>query len=115
MHKSKTIARIGGLPPRYFNHPLTTETFDRTPEQRHQRSEIYCQLMDSSKDSQEITFLVNRRMFEHFVEQVQLDQEGLGSEAIATYEAELKQLHDELPLPGLERIAALHNPTEAVS
>lgn len=109
----------------YFEDRLTTETFDRTAAQRARRTEIASGLYEGKHDDSFVQREVNRRMFVEFAAELEeaIDEhaaeisrtayerhEPLSPDAahlVARMEVmdELARLHEELPLPGLERIA----------
>lgn len=113
----------------YFSDPLTTETFDRTLEQRAARAALVSRLHHDKHDDDYVQQEANRQLFIEFAEAIEADvderaqrisatalerHETLSDEAahmVARMEVmdELARLHEELPLPGLERIAAQYD------
>ncbi len=119
-----------------FAHPLTTELFDRTPEQRQARGKIVAQLVLSGSREPETTIDANRRLFAEFGEQI----DGVIAERVLLFVAdavstrehppvdlkteylrattdvrrEIQELHEALPFPGLDRITAQHESGQEV-
>lgn len=108
----------------YFESPLTTATFDRTPQQRKKRTEILVMLMQSMDLSpNEAEALTNMRMYSRFLQEVDesieaqtqdLDAQGVDMQigprpgalrvmARVMVTEELSVLNGVLPLPGLEQ------------
>ncbi len=109
-----------------FTSPLTTEAFDRTPEQRAQRTAILAPILQrghmSHDDAQAET---NRQMFDRFqsdfdalvaqrfhtLVSTELSTDGPGADSRAlklvargAIMQELQELDQAFPYPGLERI-----------
>jgi len=115
----------------YFDSPLTTATFDRTPQQREKRTEILVMLMQSMDLSpKEAEALTNMRMYSRFLQEVDesieaqtqnLDAQGVDMQigprpgalrvmARVMVTEELSVLNGALPLPGLDQ----HETTEEI-
>jgi hypothetical protein len=103
----------------YFADPLTTECFDRTPEQRAERTAVVLSFLNKGQTTKEADASANAVMFVNFLSSIneiiteriqeQLDQahsvSTLDIEPIrAGVVDELAQLHQTMPLHGLERL-----------
>lgn len=113
----------------YLAHPFTTETFDRTTDQRKERTQVVAQVRDGNPgmrgDAVELN--VNRIMFIRFAGAIDTELEErlrarVGEEVkkgpcvdvdvLRTDErrkllGELTVVHEVMPLPGMERLAEI--------
>lgn len=108
----------------YFAHPLTVERFDRTSEQRLERTEILANLLNNTSLSYtEAQAEANRQMFARFGEQItelvaakaaRISSVEIQGDYTTSWftdlartgvDVDLKELNRVMPLHGLERLA----------
>ena len=110
-----------------LQHPLTTELFDRTPEQRAERARVGATLRrdDVTIRGEKLEGRINETMLARFYGDVTdaiderrtqligklvnstpgVDESTVRLVAVNEVAVELRTLHAALPLPGLERLA----------